>query len=57
MFPYDQVGDIFVVNGFYMAMRGKFTEAPAKIHYFAVKWDAAALSWEDFRGKVTGRED
>jgi hypothetical protein len=52
-----QVEDIFIINGFYMAMRGKFTEAPAKIHYFSVEWDAAALSWEDFRGKVLGATD
>lgn len=52
-----KVEDIFIVNGFYMAMRGKFTEAPAKIHYFTVEWDAATLSWEDFRGKVLGATD
>lgn len=52
-----KVADIFVVNGFYMAMRGKFTEPPAKIHYFTVEWDAATLSWEDFRGKVLGATD
>eukprot|EP00854_Cymbomonas_tetramitiformis_P010470 gene10470-12381_t len=49
--------DVFVINGFYMAMRGKFTEPPAKIDYFVVEWDAAALSWEDFRGKVLGATD
>jgi len=49
--------DMYVINGFYMAMRGKFTEPPARIHYFTVEWDAAALSWEDFRGKVLGATD
>jgi hypothetical protein len=44
--------DMFVINGFYMAMRGKYTEPPAKIHYFTVEWDAATLSWENFRLKV-----
>jgi len=52
-----KVEGIFIINGFYMAMRGKFTEAPAKIHYFSVEWDAATLSWEDFRGKVLGATD
>jgi len=52
-----KVGDIFVINGFYMSMRGSYTEAPAKINYLTVEWDAATLSWEDFRSKVLGATD
>jgi len=48
---------MFVINGFYMAMRGQFTEKPAKIQWFTVQWDAAQLSWADFRGKVLGATD
>jgi len=48
---------IFVINGFYMAMREKFTKPGASIHYYLVEWDPAKLSWEDFRGKVLGATD
>jgi len=48
---------IFVINGFYMSMREKFTKSEAKLHYMTVEFDAATLSWEDFRGKVLGATD
>jgi hypothetical protein len=48
---------IFVINGFYMAMREKFTKPGTSIHYYLVEWDPAKLSWEDFRGKVLGATD
>lgn len=35
-----------------MAMRGKYVDAGASIHYMVVEWDARRLSWSDFRGKV-----
>ena len=52
-----QVDGIFVINGFYMAMRGKYTGADSKIRYFCTEWDADRLSWEDFRTKVLGETD
>ena len=52
-----QVDGIFVINGFYMAMRGKYTGADAKIRFFTTEWDADKLSWEDFRNKVLGGTD
>jgi len=48
---------IFVINGFYMAMREKFTKPGTSIYYYLVEWDPAKLSWEDFRGKVLGATD
>jgi len=48
---------IYVINGFYMAMREKYTKPPASIHYFVTEWDSSTLSWEDFRGKVLGATD
>jgi nucleoside diphosphate kinase len=48
---------LFVINGFYMSMREKFTLSDAKLHYFVVEWAADSLSWEDFRGKVLGATD
>ena len=47
----------FVINGFYMAMREKYTKAGASISYMTVEWDSASLSWADFRGKVLGATD
>jgi len=52
-----KIGDIYVINGFYMAMRASYTTPPAPIHYFTVEWPAATLSWADFRGKVLGATD
>lgn len=49
--------NIFVINGFYMAMREKYTKPGESIHYFLVEWDPAKLSWEDFRGKTLGATD
>ena len=48
---------IFVINGFYMAMREKYTKPGTSIYYYLVEWDPAKLSWEDFRGKVLGATD
>ena len=47
----------FVINGFYMSMREKYTQKDAKIHYYVVEWNGDKLSWADFRGKVLGATD
>eukprot|EP00927_Polykrikos_kofoidii_P021607 TRINITY_DN2039_c0_g1_i3.p1 TRINITY_DN2039_c0_g1~~TRINITY_DN2039_c0_g1_i3.p1 ORF type:complete len:409 (+),score=78.93 TRINITY_DN2039_c0_g1_i3:68-1228(+) len=52
-----KVDDIFVINGFYMNMRSKFTEPGTCIHYYEVEWNPRQLSWADFRGKVLGGTD
>ena len=52
-----KVEGIYVMNGFYMAMRGKFTDPSATIHYYLVEWPTSQLSWADFRGKVLGATD
>ncbi len=48
---------IYVINGFYMAMRSKFTIKGESIYYFTVEWEAAQLSFDDFREKVLGPTD
>jgi len=53
----DAEAPIFIINGFYMSMREKYTKAGAKIHYFVVEWDSASLSWADFRGQALGATD
>lgn len=47
----------YIFNGFFMSMRSKFTTPGGSIHYYTVEWDAATLSWADFRGKVLGPTD
>eukprot|EP00906_Rhabdomonas_costata_P018744 RCo027331 len=50
-------GPVFVINGFYMAMREKYTKPTASISYYLVEWDQSKLSWADFRAKVLGATD
>ena len=50
-------GKIYVLNGFFMAMRSKYTQPDAKIVYYDVEWDAAECSWESFRSTVLGATD
>jgi len=52
-----KVGDIFVINGFYMDMRKAFTAPGTSIYYFETTFSAEQLSWGDFRGKVLGGTD
>ena len=49
-----KVGDIWVMNGFYMSMRSDYCTPPASISWMTVQWPAGSLSWEDFRGEVLG---
>jgi nucleoside diphosphate kinase len=48
------VDGLYVVNGFYMGMRSKFTAPGGCIQFYQVEWDASALPWEKFRGEVIG---
>jgi nucleoside diphosphate kinase len=52
-----KVGDIYVINGFYMEMRSKFTLPGTCIYYYEVEWNPSVLSWEEFRVKVLGTTD
>jgi len=52
-----KIDGIYVINGFYMDMRSKFTKAGTGIHYFNVEWSPQDLSWADFRSKVLGSTD
>ena len=48
---------IYVVNGFYAAMRSKYTAPGSSIYYYSVQWDASSLSWSEFRASVLGATD
>mmetsp|Transcript_96927 Transcript_96927/g.145199 ORF Transcript_96927/g.145199 Transcript_96927/m.145199 type:complete len:380 (-) Transcript_96927:68-1207(-) len=52
-----KVGDIYVMNGFYMSMRAAYCNPGEKIQWYTVSWPADSLSWADFRGKVLGATD
>lgn len=51
------IHDIYIFNGFFMAMRNKYVAPGVSIYYFVVEWESAKLSWEDFRGSVLGPTD
>lgn len=48
---------IYVINGFYAAMRDKYTEPGSSIYYYVVQWESSVLSWADFRKTVLGATD
>lgn len=52
-----KIDGIFVVNGFYMDMRKRFTMPGTSIYYYTAEWYADKLTWADFRGKVLGVTD
>merc|ERR1740138_1978976 len=52
-----KVDGIYVINGFYMNMRGKFTAPGTSIYYYEVEWNPKDLAWGDFREKVLGGTD
>ncbi|CAE7655339.1 unnamed protein product, partial [Symbiodinium sp. CCMP2456] len=49
--------DIFVINGFYMAMRGQYLIPGSSVWWFKVKWQASDMSWKTFREEVVGNTD
>lgn len=49
------VDGVYVINGFYMSMRGSYTRADSNgVHYFTVQWPTESLSWSSFRNDVLG---
>jgi Ca2+-binding EF-hand superfamily protein len=48
---------IFVINGFYLLNREKFTKPGGVVSWYIVEWDESDLPWVDFRAKVVGPTD
>lgn len=46
--------NVYVVNGFYMAMRGSYLENNVAVYVFLIEWDPDIISWKRLRSKVTG---
>lgn len=51
------IKDVYIFNGFFMAMRNKYVAPGVSIYYYLVEWESDKLSWEDFRGSVLGPTD
>jgi len=52
----DGKNPIYAFNGFFMAMRSKFTKPGTSIYYYVVQWDSAtswAISEESFWAQLT----
>ncbi|CAK0876888.1 unnamed protein product [Prorocentrum cordatum] len=49
-----KIDSLFVVNGFYMAMRDAYTRPGKSVHWYVVEWKAADTSWGEFRQNVLG---
>jgi len=45
---------IYVINGFYMALRRKFTHQHESIYAFVIHWDSSVLAWNELQTKVIG---
>jgi hypothetical protein len=49
-----KIRDLFVVNGFYMAMRRAYTLPGRSVQWYVVRWQADDIPWEEFRRSVLG---
>lgn len=49
--------DKFVINGFYLRMRERYTQATTSMPFYIVSWSSKTLSWEQFREHLIGCTD
>ena len=54
-----RLDDIYVINGFYMAMRASYVTPPAAVRWMTVEWQPkeTGLTWATFRSDVVGATD
>lgn len=55
--PTDDQTSLYVINGFYMAMRGKYIGDDKSISCYVVEFDERMCPWKDFRSKIIGATD
>eukprot|EP00435_Cladocopium_sp_Y103_P058587 s740_g20.t1 len=48
---------IFVINGFYMAMRDKYLLRGSSVYWLCIQWERSILSWKTFREEIVGETD
>lgn len=51
------IGGLYVINGFYMAMRTMYVEPGTSVHWYSLEWNALDLPWQRFRAEVLGDTD
>lgn len=49
--------NIYVINGFYLALRRKYTLQSQSIYAFVIHWDSSVLPWNEFQTKVIGAKN
>lgn len=49
-----KIDSLFVINGFYMAMRDAYTRPGKSVQWYVAEWNAADISWREFRENVLG---
>jgi len=52
-----KIKHLYVVNGFYMAMRSKYTQPGGGVRWFRVEWSPEDMSWKRFRRELLGDTD
>jgi len=51
------IDGLYVINGFYLAMRNVYTTPGRSITWYALEWASSDLSWADFRQRLVGDTD
>jgi hypothetical protein len=49
--------NVYVMNGFFMAMREEYVKAGSSTHAYVIQWNADTLSWKDFSTRAIGAAD
>ena len=55
--PSKESQSLYVMNAFFMEMRGKFVAPESSIVCYEIQWDPIHLSWSDFRNQLLGPTD
>ncbi|CAJ1435956.1 unnamed protein product, partial [Effrenium voratum] len=48
---------LYIINGFYMAMRDNYFRTGRSVEWFCLEWRASKMSWKKFREEVIGETD
>eukprot|EP00929_Paragymnodinium_shiwhaense_P123720 TRINITY_DN9791_c0_g1_i3.p1 TRINITY_DN9791_c0_g1~~TRINITY_DN9791_c0_g1_i3.p1 ORF type:complete len:1799 (-),score=467.66 TRINITY_DN9791_c0_g1_i3:356-5752(-) len=48
---------IYVINGFFLAVRSEYVQMGSGIYFFVVEWNSSVMPWSDFRSKIIGSDD
>eukprot|EP00913_Durusdinium_trenchii_P022491 g21128.t1 len=48
---------LYVINGFYMAMRAKYISPDSSVYWMHLNWKSSCLTWRQFREEIVGDTD